>query len=120
MTTSIRDQIIDILAPHAAACQDPDCTWCDDAAKRADLILAAVADTLTGTGDDDPHISVRLGLALAAADPDRYPDGGGEAEQAAAMAVVRALADDILRPAPVPAERPAVADRYATLAGGEA
>ncbi|MFG2059701.1 hypothetical protein ACGFI9_37385 [Micromonospora sp. NPDC048930] len=115
--TPIRDQIIDILAPHAAGCQDADCSMCDDAMKRADLVLAAIATWMTEPGHD-----FRLSLALAEAAPGRFDYGvHGDAELTdAAMAVAAELAK-ALRPAqpePDTADRPAVADRYAVLAGG--
>lgn len=119
MTTSIRDQIIDILAPHAMNCQDAGCSMCDDAARRAGLVLAAIADWLTTA-----ELDFRLSLALSEAAPGRFDYGVWEdaALTDAARAVV-AEAARALRPAaplPDPVERPAVADRYAALAGGEA
>ena len=106
--TPIRDQIIDILIERRHSTE-----------QRADLILTAVADWMTSEGHD-----FRLGLALAEAAPDKFEFGvHGDAELADVSMSVAAELAKLLRaelPTPEQAERPALADRYATLAGGEA
>lgn len=105
MTTSIRDQIIDILAADG------------DTAEHADRILAAVAGWMTTA-----ELDFRLSLALSEAVPERFGYAAWEdsALTDAARAVVAEAAKALrpAEPAPDPEERPAVADRYAALAGG--
>lgn len=104
MTDDLRDELVDILGQSGV-----------DAAARADLILAAVADWLgspVGCG-------LRLSLALDAAAPGKF--GCGVWEDAglteAALAVARELAAAIRPPDPS-GPRPTLADRYAGLPSG--
>lgn len=109
MSDDLRDEIVDIISPHAMACQEHDCNWCANAMSRADLILSTLADWLGEPGRD-----WRAGLALAEAcagcadgiDPDQ-----------AVGAVLAELAEAIRPPAP-PDRRPTLADRYAELPSG--
>lgn len=109
--TPIRDQIIHILAPHSTTgCQD-DCQLCATGRQLTDPILTAVAGWMVRPGHD-----FRLGLALGEAlrvDPEDI--------DRAAMAVAAELAAALRPAAPAPdtADRPAVADRYAALPGGD-
>lgn len=108
---SLIDEIVDVISPHATACQEHDCGWCAEAMSRADTVLNMLADWLTEPGRD-----WRAGLALAEAcagcadgiDPDR-----------AVNAVLTELAAAIRPPTP-PGRRPALADRYAELPPGDA
>lgn len=42
----LRDAIISAISPHADGCQDTECDWCDNAARRADAVLEVVAEYL--------------------------------------------------------------------------
>ena len=100
--TTIREQIIDILAQGLPA------------EKRADHVLDAVADWLTTA-----EMDFRLTLALSEAAPGKFDHGvNGDAELTDAAHAVVTEAAKALRPAPfIP---PAGGDRYAALAGGAA
>lgn len=114
--SELRDEILKIISPHATEnCHERDCRWCIVARRRADLILAAVADWLASPVGCD----VRLSLALDAAAPGAFGHGvwADAGLTDAALAVARELAAVIRPPAPL-GQRPALAERYAELPDG--
>lgn len=78
---SLRDAIINAISPHAAACQDNPCGWCDTDHARADAVLALVAEyqgqPATEPAEPDPFdhvLEVRGGGRWAIDHPDSCSD----------------------------------------------
>jgi hypothetical protein len=92
---SIRDQIIDVLAPHSLGCQDVDCTMCGSAETRADQLIAfytpAVEDIAETVHDGWMAVQRARGVTSR-----RSPDGE---EQMVPYAALSESAKDVDRAA---------------------